>query len=349
MTTGQVDNDCQTTMDTTNQTVEHLLSGVFTRRQLRQAGWSRCQVAYQAKHGSWQPVAGKAWCLSQTRINHAAAAKAAVLTWADGVIWGPSALQLWIPDAPVPKQDNLTVAITIYRRAQVGLRPHHTRLLPEEITGLGGIRVQELQSAIVDTLRDLPLEQAKELFAWLLTRGHIIRHAFVKVASRRKGWRGALRLNYFKDEVLSNAASIPELDCHDILRQSLAMPTGWSPNKLVRALSGEAFCVDVLVEELGKIVEIDGAAYHQPGLGGKDERRDRLLREAGFDVLRLTAIEVMYNKPATIEKLVEFLYPAAKPAHLADLDSIQLPKPRWWHRHTHHKPKSQPRRRRSQR
>ncbi|MCL2802469.1 MAG: DUF559 domain-containing protein [Micrococcales bacterium] len=314
-------------------------SSVFTRSQLTGRGLGRGWVAYQVKTGRLVRVAGKALQSPGRTLTTSRRANAAMLTWPDGVVWGPSALSLHLPDAPVPASDRLIVAASVSRSHQAGLMARKIPVPDDEQTVVAGsIRVQSLQAAIVDTLRHLDQSHAMEMLAWLINAGRIHPAEFTKIAKRRKGYRGARRLHWMRAMVWSNAASLPEFDCHEILRQSLALPADqWQANAPVRLNDGGRLRVDVLVAGARKVVEVDGAAYHRDKAA--DRRRDQRLRQSGYDVLRLDAVMVMYDKARTIRLLQDFLFPDRPPGPApGQKGGPPLPKAPWWQRHTHLEP-----------
>ena len=58
-----------------------------------------------------------------------------------------------------------------------------------------------------------------------------------------------------------------------------------------------------------KIIEFDGDYWHSEARGNvqRDHDRDEILKNEGFDILRIGEREYKENKRATIEKCLNFL------------------------------------------
>ncbi|MCL2803376.1 MAG: DUF559 domain-containing protein [Micrococcales bacterium] len=308
--------------------------GVFSRMELFRQGLTRGQVTYGVRKGRVVKAAGKALIQPAGDLTIPRWAKAASLTWPDGVVWGCSALKLHLPNAPIPNRDRLQVAVPVARRHQTNLQALKIKVPKDEQTiAFGEVRVQTLDAAIVDALRYLPEDQADPLLSWLISRRIVDPRTFRRIANRRRGYRGARRLHWYKDMVESNAASLAELDCHLLIRQSLGLPDqAWRANAPIRLVNRELVSVDVLVEGLRKVVEVDGARYHRDP--NKDHERDRLLGQTGFEVLRLDAVTVMFDKVRAIKLLHQYLFPdRALLAEPGEPGGPQLPKAPAWQRY----------------
>ena len=81
---------------------------------------------------------------------------------------------------------------------------------------------------------------------------------------------------------LRQTDTVAERDLWDLLRNSKL--EGWK----FRRQSGVAgYVVDFVCHELKLIVEVDGPHHDEPEQAEFDERRDEMLKQAGFAVLRL--------------------------------------------------------------
>ncbi|MGS1015636.1 endonuclease domain-containing protein [Allosphingosinicella humi] len=76
----------------------------------------------------------------------------------------------------------------------------------------------------------------------------------------------------------------------------------------------EPYVVDFFCRETGSVVEIDGWAHDTMIGAARDEKRDALLRESGFAVLRIPADETMRHAGAVTAGI---LTRAGSPLHHA--------------------------------
>ncbi|MDR3359449.1 MAG: hypothetical protein LBO20_02090, partial [Bifidobacteriaceae bacterium] len=127
-------------------------AGVFTRVQAMTFGVSAREAARAAAEGEWSRAAGKGFTLRSTDIGDSQLAWAAMLSMPDAVVWGPSALRLWLPDGPVKAPYLVNVAVPSHRRAQFRIRPRTIRVPPGEVSMWAGVRVQTREPALVDSL-----------------------------------------------------------------------------------------------------------------------------------------------------------------------------------------------------
>jgi very-short-patch-repair endonuclease len=208
------------------------------------------------------------------------------LTWPGAVLWGPSALQLWIPHAPLPGTGVVVAASERSRTAATNLKLIRTRAADIQGEDWHGVRVQSSLWAVIDSLRILDQRQADGLFAWLMTRQQIPGGFAAEVGSLA-GQRGFNRLVAYARYQDSGAAAESEMLLHNALRRMEI--TGWQPNARVRLADGTTLKVDLLFVEAKLVVEIDGFSFHSGREAFENDReRDRQLTRAGYKVVRFT-------------------------------------------------------------
>ncbi|MDR1188103.1 MAG: endonuclease domain-containing protein [Bifidobacteriaceae bacterium] len=208
------------------------------------------------------------------------------LTWPGAVVWGPSALQFWVPQAPVARMGVIVAASTRNRRSAHNLKLVRTSAVNTQAEDWRGVKVQSARWAIVDSLRMLDQRSADSLFAWLITRDQIPAD-FEASVETLKGQRGSKRLTTYIRYHASGAAAESEMLLHNELRRKGIR--GWEPNATVRLPDGPVMNVDLLFKKAKLVIEIDGFSTHGGrGAFEKDRERDRRLTRAGYKVLRFT-------------------------------------------------------------
>ena len=234
--------------------------GVFTTPQAKAAGLSQGAIDYRISTGQWQKVAGRGMCGARQPIGPPQAAWALHLTWPDAIVWGPSAVALWLPEAPLPKTGQVFGALTTARRSSYRLTARKTAVDPEEISTLRGLPVQDLPGALADSLVTLPAQASRSLFAWVVSRGQFPQDRFALAVNRRGRRAGVRLLNHYVKMAASEAASEAELEFHLLLEANGV--TGWQANAKIKLIDGRLIRVDLLFEDQHLVVEIDGWAFH---------------------------------------------------------------------------------------
>ena len=110
--------------------------------------------------------------------------------------------------------------------------------------------------------------------------------------------RGQVRARVACADVADNPWSNPERALHSIFRD--AGVGGWTGNPAVLA-GGRLWYPDVLVEEVGLVIEVDGRAHHRTDEQREaDRHRQNVLVEAGFTILRFTPQQIAQEPAALI-------------------------------------------------
>ncbi|MCL1898008.1 MAG: endonuclease domain-containing protein [Micrococcales bacterium] len=277
----------------------NLQGGVFTVQQAIAAGLSPGQAKVQKRTGRWQRVAGRGWCGLDQPIGSLQAAWALHLTWPDAVIWGPSALALWLTDPPLPKAGVVFGALDQPRRPSFRIQARHTTLDQVEVTDLGGLLVQSLSGATADTLVLLPPQAADSLFAWTMSRNQLKANDFSQAVSRRERRIGAQLLRRYLKMAVSGAASPAELELHMLLEANGLI--GWQANKRIELTDGRWIRVDLAFENQRVVIEVDGWAFHSSrDAFSHDRSRDAALQAMGYRVLRFTWDDITNHPTRTV-------------------------------------------------
>jgi hypothetical protein len=280
--------------------------GVFTRAQGLASGLSRGQVDHRIKSGLWVRVAGQAFAASTTRLSIQQGAWSMALTWPDAVLWGPSALRLARPDAPIERSHAIVCSIPWARAPQLGLQPHRLTLRPEDLTVVDGVTTQNYAAALVECLAALPKDQADHLFSWALTREWITASQLSQMVGQRIGRRGTLRLRRYCSWAEAGAASELEVKVQDVLDRCGI--TGWQGNVKVRLPSGQVFRVDLVFRDKKVVIEADGWRFHQGREAFEADRaRTNAFTAAGYRVLRVTWERITTSPEEFIAQLKSLL------------------------------------------
>jgi very-short-patch-repair endonuclease len=283
--------------------------GVVRRRQLEELGASASTIATWARQGTWVPRGRLVLVLAGTPMDFVTRSLiVAQQLGADACLTGisalairgllgdppwdglrlvggsrgaPHALLAW-PDDPLRAEE-----VWVLYRGSRRVAARLIRRAEPASTGVLGVRVAPAMTVMLDLLRYLPEQRARNLLMRAAgTAGWSEQLARLDLeADRLGGGRGAGRLRRLARLVESQARSEAEVVAQELLRS--AGLTGWRPNHSVR-IGGRRIIIDLALVPAMIAVEIDGLAFH-----GADRRQDDLARQnllvgAGWTVLRFT-------------------------------------------------------------
>lgn len=260
---------------------------VFTRAQALRCGMSASQAATAIKAGQWKQVAGKGFVLAGESIGPEQGAWAATLSVPNSIVWGPSAIKLWRPEAPIPAVGAIWVAKPGRYRSRYRIVVRAIRIPVQDIANYRGLSVQSEPGALIDSLAVLAGPDADSLFAWSLSRDLVSPPALDEMIAARARRRGVRRLKTYAAMARSGAGSAAELRFHLILKQNGI--DSWQANVRVRLPNGVTARVDVLFAKQKLVIEVDGWQAHGTKTAfQKDRARQNELVAAGYQVLRFT-------------------------------------------------------------
>jgi very-short-patch-repair endonuclease len=266
--------------------VPYGVHGVFTRAQARTAGWPDRQVRRMVEVGHWVRVAGVGLTPRGQEIGPRELGAAAVLTWPEAVISHRLAGALW--GLPGCAGDIATVIVPL-RRVLRGYRLQTWRsdLSAADVGQVFALVVTTRERTAVDLLASLPWSQARNLWAWLATRGVLDLDRLASATSERKHRCGTPQLRRLLDVSRTGSLSAAEDLCHELLRD--AGIHGWRANASVLVSGRIVANVDLLFEEQRVAVEIDGWSTHRDrATFQRDRATQNQLVAAGYLVLRFT-------------------------------------------------------------
>jgi very-short-patch-repair endonuclease len=231
-----------------------------------------------------------------------------------GTIWGPSALKLWRPDAPLPASSSILIAKPGHHRNQYRIQVRDIRVDPSQRGAVRGIALQSAVAAFVDSLAALPDESAANaLFGWASARELVTPDSFAEVVETRAGARNVRRLRAFVRVLRAGAGSAAEFELHLLMtRHSI---TGWEANAQLKLPDGTLVRVDLLFRSQRLAIEVDGWGAHGSKTAfQKDRARQNALIGAGYRVLRFTWDDIMERGQYCVDQIINALASGPEPA-----------------------------------
>ncbi len=272
---------------------------MFTVRQALDAGASRGQVARRLADGTWRRTVGRGIRLAGDEPDPLVLVESAKLTWPDAVVIGQAAAAFHRAPVLLPS------VVDVWRphggaRTMRGLVPHRFQLPDGARRPTSLWSVAEPGFAFVDALRRMPIDDARDLFAWLVTHRHLSRDDLARWIHELRGQHGACQLRQLLAESASGALSVAERREHQMLRA--ARIRGWRANVAVRDERGIIGVVDVLFEAERVVIEVDGRRAHADRFQEDRTRQNRLV-VAGYLVLRHTWTDLTRRAPTLLDDL----------------------------------------------
>lgn len=256
-------------------------SGAFTRRQARAAGFAQSTITRRLRDGRWFEVAPLVMVERGTRITPSTYGWIGQLA-TGGVVSHHSAGAIH-GVAPLDVRIHVTVRRDLHVHA-AGIAEHRLRLSPHDVTTIRGLRVTSRTRTLTDLLSHLPMSQATTLLFRAVQQGWIDQAALDAGIGVRRGWHGIVQLRRLARLLDTGAHSPAERLLHDLL---VELGVEFEANRSL-LVDGVAVIPDVLVDER-IVIEIDGRRYHSDtDAFARDRRRQNLLVNAGYVVLRFT-------------------------------------------------------------
>lgn len=258
----------------------------------------------QLRYGTYAKASLVAAAEANPALGHALHVAGVTARTRVGVASHHSAAQMWglsllgkLPDATVA----LTVApharVGSYRRASV-IR-HAAELPDEHVTKLYGIAVTTAARTVIDIARTSPFMAGVVVADSALYERHASKTELRHVLGRCDRWPGISRARHVVDFASGLAESAFE-SCARVVFRDQGLP----PPELQVHITGRDHTVIARVDFLWRrydvIAEADGLLKYDSGERAIAERkRDRLLLEAGFDVIHFTWQE-LFSDPSRV-------------------------------------------------
>ena len=275
--------------------------GVVTVADLRAAGLSSSAVSKRVKRGALHPVHHGVYAYAHPALSQEGRWLAAVFAGGAGAVLGHvcvAALILRIDRFPLGDPD---VIVPRRHRPVPGVRLHHCRRLDRrDVTACRGIPVTTVARMLVDLSDVLTAHQLVFVIKEAAYRKRLNLRA-VRDAMGRANGRHNLGVLKRAIELYLNGSAGTKSPHEDAF---LALLPPGIPEPLVNTqLAG--FEVDFLWPEQMLVVEIDGGGHERPTAQRKDALEDRLLRGAGYTVLRAPDTDFVRRPLEVIARVCE--------------------------------------------
>jgi hypothetical protein len=253
--------------------------GVLTAAQL---GLSRSAIAHRVKSGALHRVYRGVYAVGHRRLSEKGKYMAAVLAAGDGAALASlSAAALWKAwRRPVRE---IHVLAPRSRGPQQGFRLHTTRHVdPCDVTTHDGIPVTTMARTLVDLTDVLTAAQLANVIHEAAFRDRFNLTATKRAMARANGRRN---LALLVQAIAANAAGSAgtRSDLEDRFLDQLA---GLPEPRINTKIDG----IEVDFAWPGLVIEIDGPGHERPRTRREDAARDERLAEAGYQVVRLPAL-----------------------------------------------------------
>lgn len=298
--------DVRGTRDQRIATVATAQRGLIARWQLLDIGISSRSITRLLAVGSLHRVHRGVYAVGHVAAVSLSREAAAVLACRHGAALSHrTAASLWRLCPPIDAAASVDVTVDRSRSGRrPGIRFHRTRHLdPRDIRTLDRLPLTSPARTLLDIaplLNDRELERA---FDEGLVRRIVRTRDIADVIGRHKRNPGAARLA----KLLGRRGS-PTITRSQAEERFLALIRAAevdSPRINVRLHGYE---VDFLWRERRLVVEVDGYTYHSSRSAfERDRRKDAVLRAAGFDVIRVTWLQMQDEPYAVISRLAQAL------------------------------------------
>jgi hypothetical protein len=251
----------------------------------REVGVSRHMISRALAAGRLVRVAGRAYAPAGRPDTPSLRARAAALTWPDGVVCLRTAALLH--GFPLRDDGRCDVLVPDTRRSAYRMTSRQWSVRPVEVDLGDGFALTNRLTTLADCLGRLADDEAWGLLAWMWTREMIHAEDIEAQLDDRFHLYGVVRLRRMLRAVRRGALSMGEVRLHEFLEEFGF--TGWRGDQPIRDDGGKIVArVDVLFSAHRLVIEFDGAIAHHSGTADRDRLRDERLRRLGYRVVRVT-------------------------------------------------------------
>ncbi|HEX7262979.1 MAG TPA: DUF559 domain-containing protein [Candidatus Dormibacteraeota bacterium] len=296
-----------------------LKNGPFTLDEARAAGLTLSAL----KGKAWRRLGAKLYCLSESKENHWPLVSAwQRLLPSEAVFTGATAAWLFGLDLEPTDPVEIVVPLGCGIRSRAGLSAHRYELEPAEVVSIRGFRATSLPRTLAELCLQGPPVEALIAIDMAVYAGLTDAAALVRYAKAAKGRAGIGKLR-----TLAPLAAPAESPMETRLRWLLMEAGLPRPEVQTNLYDAEARFVgraDLYYPAAKLILEYDGGNHRDRLV--EDDRRQNLLMNAGFRLLRFTAADI-HNRPEVVKVQVRgALGPTAPSARLAP--TVRKRKPR---------------------
>jgi very-short-patch-repair endonuclease len=259
--------------------------GVVSRVQLLAAGIAPGVIKRLIRRGFLHPVHRGVYAVGHTALPQFGREQAALLACGEGaVLSGRSALYVWGLVKTAPREVEVTVPGRHCRKRK-GIRLRLVDALPsQDVRTRHGLALTFPARALIDYAADASPDELGDAVAEARSR-ELIREGELEAAvTRARRLPGAAQMRAFLRE--EGGPAITRSRAERRFRKLLQDAHLPQP-KLNGRVAG--LCVDFLWEAEKVVLEVDGYRFHSHRRAFENDRkRDRILSDAGYHVIRVT-------------------------------------------------------------
>ncbi len=273
-------------------------SGLVTRGQAYECGVSETTVWRWIRRGVWKPVGGGVLIMAGVAPTREILSRISVLRYPDAIITGPGAADfLQIPILADVDDRPWLIMQRVRPIDAVQLRHPSPSVIMRE-----GLAIARPRQAILDCLRRLDWQHAKDLGARALQRRDVTLADLRREIDRLHGTHGNAQLRRLARRFAQGSKEESERRMDALLRR--AGIRGYRLN-VVGTLPGYGECeLDFVFDAARLVVEVDGFEYHSsPLVMQRDNEKQNALVNLGWEVLRFTWSDVV-DRPGYIVEQV---------------------------------------------
>jgi very-short-patch-repair endonuclease len=264
------------------------------------------------RSGFLHPLHRGVYAVGHTALAQFAKEHAALLACGhDAVISGISALYLWGIVESEPPHVDISVAAR-HCRTRSGIRLHHIHAIDEgDIRRRHDLPVVFPAGALIEFAAEAGADELADVVAKARLKG-LIREGELEEAAAGRGRRcGAARMRAFlrDEDEPAITRSRAERQFRRLLKEAQLPPP--TANAAVAGLN-----VDFLWEAEKVVLEVDGWPFHRDRRAFENDRkRDRILSDAGYHVIRITVRHFTHEPLALIAHIARMLDRRSRSPH----------------------------------
>lgn len=277
-------------------------SGIVATRQLRACGIEREAVTLRVRRGHLHAVFHGVYSAGHSALTRMGLFTAAVLACGDGAILGHHAAAAYHRLRHWDELDDVEVIVPRSAGRRIdGIRAHRSRVDPCDVWRRGGILITSPARTILDLAATTPARPLRRLVRQALAEGRVSIRQLADVADRHCGHRGVATLRrLIADGYVPTRSELEDRALDLILQAAIPKP---EINPLLQ-LDGRPIRPDMFWRELGVVIELDGARWHDDPLTRQDDAEKQAILEAhGLRVLRITWRQLVDHPRRTIARI----------------------------------------------
>lgn len=277
-------------------------SGLVATRQLRGCGIESGAVTLRVRRGQLHPVFHGVYAVGHSALTRMGLFTAAVLACGDDAILGHYAAAAYHRLHAWDDLNNVEVIVPRAAGRRIdGIRAHRSRVAERDVWRRGGILITSPARTILDLAATTPAKPLRRLVRDALAEGRVSVRQLNDVVDRHRGHRGVAALRrLIADGYVPTRSELEDRALDLILAALIPKPeiNSWLH------LDGRPIRPDMFWRELGVVIELDGARWHDDPLTRQDDADKQAILEAhGLRVLRITWRQLVDHPRQTIARI----------------------------------------------